>query len=405
MRLGDICNIGSGGTPSRKKLEFYGGNIPWAKISDIENAQNGILTATEESITEEGLNDIRNKLFPVGTLLFAMYGSIGKVAITGRKMATNQAILGITPKDKDIISLDYLKIWFEANKQQLLNQGRGVTLKNLSATIIRDLDVPIPAYQTQLHIANILTKAESLIAQRKESLRLHDEYLKSVFLEMFGDPVRNEKKYRIVEISEISTHIKDGPHVSPKYSENGIPILSTRNIRPGKLIMDELKYVSEQTYTELTKRFKPQKFDVLITKGGTTGYAKVVDFDFEFCIWVHLACVRLKSTVNPFYFEHAFNSDYCYFQARKFTHGITNQDLGLTRIAKIKLLLPPIELQTKFAKIVEKTEALKTQYQQSLQVLENLYGSLSQKAFKGELDLKDESLLMAAEPEITYNKK
>jgi type I restriction enzyme, S subunit len=306
--------------------------------------------------------------------------------------------------DKSKVEKSYFIFALKDTINDLSRMAHGSTMKHVVKGDFENHKIPLPTLSTQLHIASILTKAESLIAQRKESIRLLDEYLKSVFLEMFGDPVRNEKKYRIVEISEISTHIKDGPHVSPKYSENGIPILSTRNIRPGKLIMDELKYVSEQTYTELTKRFKPQKFDVLITKGGTTGYAKVVDFDFEFCIWVHLACVRLKSTVNPFYFEHAFNSDYCYFQAQKFTHGITNQDLGLTRIAKIKLLLPPIELQTKFAQIVEKTEALKAQYQQSLQELENLYGSLSQKAFKGELDLKDESLFMAAEPETKYGK-
>jgi len=151
------------------------------------------------------------------------------------------------------------------------------------------------------------------------------------------------------------------------------------------LIFQGLKYVSPATYEELTRRFKPQKNDVLITKGGTTGYAKVVDFDFKFCVWVHLAVVRLKPNINSIYFEHAFNSDYCYFQSQKYTHGITNKDLGLTRIAKIKLLLPPLKLQTQFAHIVEKTEALKAHYQISLQELENLYGSLSQRAFKGEL--------------------
>lgn len=401
MRLGDICNIGSGGTPSRKKFEFYGGNIPWAKISDIENAQNGILTATEESITEEGLNDIRNKLFPVGTLLFAMYGSIGKVAITGRKMATNQAILGITPKDKDIISLDYLKIWFEANKQQLLNQGRGVTLKNLSATIIRDLDVPIPAYQTQLHIANILTKAENLIAQRKESIRLLDEYLKSVFLEMFGD-IENVK-FKTSLLEELAVKITDGTHQSPKFQNSGVPFLLVSNIVNNEIFYQTNKYISEEEYLTLNKRTPIEIGDILITSVGSYGNPALVKTITKFAFQRHIAYIKPNhSKINNVYLFGALKSDFVKFQIDKVVKGVAQLTLNLGELKKIKIPIPPLELQTKFAQIVEKTEALKAQYQQSFQEFENLYGSLSQKAFKGELNLKDESLLMAAEPETKY---
>lgn len=90
-KLSDYCDISSGGTPSRKNSSFFSGEIPWAKISDIENAENGIIFSTEEKISEDGLANIRNKLFPKGTLLFAMYGSIGKIAISGVELSTNQA--------------------------------------------------------------------------------------------------------------------------------------------------------------------------------------------------------------------------------------------------------------------------------------------------------------------------
>jgi type I restriction enzyme S subunit len=141
-------------------------------------------------------------------------------------------------------------------------------------------------------------------------------------------------------------------------------------------------------YRELTKRFKPQRNDVLVTKGGTTGFAKVVDFDFPFCIWVHIAAIRPSKKIIPIYLEHYINSDYGYYQTQKNTKGAANRDLGLKKIAKIEIPLPPLELQNQFAQIIEKTEALKTQYYQSLQELENLYGSLSQKAFRGELNIK-----------------
>ncbi|MDT8309630.1 MAG: restriction endonuclease subunit S [Bacteroidales bacterium] len=97
--LSEVCDIQSGGTPSRLKKEFWNGEIPWSKISDIEKSD-GILLETEESITVKGLKAIRNRMFNPGTLLFAMYGSVGKAAIAGIEVSTNQAILGITVKDK-----------------------------------------------------------------------------------------------------------------------------------------------------------------------------------------------------------------------------------------------------------------------------------------------------------------
>lgn len=293
--------------------------------------------------------------------------------------------------NQEIVYPQYLfyKLWYNhiiGKTLKFQNKTTGIINLKLNEYLNEKISI-IENLEDQQKIAHILSKAEALIQKRKETIGLLDEFLKSTFLDMFGDPVKNPKNFQIVSVSEISTAIKDGPHVSPKYVEEGVPILSTRNVRPHKLILEEMKYVSEDTYLELTKRFKPQFGDVLITKGGTTGFAKVVNFDFKFCIWVHLAIVRLKSNVNPIYFEHAFNSDFCYFQSQKFTHGITNKDLGLTRIAKIKLPLPPFQLQTQFAKIVEKVESIKKQQEASLRDIENLYHSLMQRAFKGELAL------------------
>lgn len=123
-KLDTYCHISSGGTPSRKKPEFYGGDILWSTIADMEKSD-GIVVDTKEKITPEGLASIGNRLFSKNTLLLAMYGSVGKVAITGNEMATNQAILGITPKNEKEIYLPYLKYWLMANKRQIVKKARG----------------------------------------------------------------------------------------------------------------------------------------------------------------------------------------------------------------------------------------------------------------------------------------
>ena len=89
---GEIGQMSSGGTPSRANAEFYGGTFPWAKISDIESAKSGVITDTEEKITDAGLKAINNRIFEKNTLLLAMYGSVGKTAITGTRLSCNQAI-------------------------------------------------------------------------------------------------------------------------------------------------------------------------------------------------------------------------------------------------------------------------------------------------------------------------
>lgn len=251
---------------------------------------------------------------------------------------------------------------------------------------LKNLIFPLPPSETQKKIAEILDKADALRQQEKKIIEKYDHLTQSVFLDMFGDINDNKNKFPLTTIQDITTDIKDGPHVSPDYVIDGIPILSTRNIRPGQLIMSEVKYVSKSNYSELTKRFKPSKNDVLLTKGGTTGYAKVVDFDWPFCVWVHVAVLRpILSFINPKYLETAMNSYHCYVQSQKYTHGIANKDLGLTRIAKIKLLKPPIELQSRFAEIVEKIEKQKQLTQKSLEKSEQLFQSLLQRAFEGEL--------------------
>ena len=112
-----------------------------------------------------------------------------------------------------------------------------------------------------------------------------------------------------------------------------VPFLSTRNVKLGGFDLSDLKYVSKKDHKEFCKRIRPEKGDILYTKGGTTGIARVNDLDFEFSVWVHLAVLRIaKEFLEPRYIELALNSPLCYEQSQAYTQGISNYDLGLTRI-------------------------------------------------------------------------
>ena len=149
VKLKDICSMQSGGTPSRSKSEFFSGSIPWAKISDLEKSKDGFIYETEEHITDEALKSINNRFFKVGTLLLAMYGSVGKTAISKIDLSTNQAILGINIVDEKKVDIKYLRYWFTTIKEQLLNRAVGAALANISLGIVKELEIPLPSIATQ----------------------------------------------------------------------------------------------------------------------------------------------------------------------------------------------------------------------------------------------------------------
>jgi type I restriction enzyme, S subunit len=159
-------------------------------------------------------------------------------------------------------------------------------------------------------------------------------------------------------LGNLCHQVSDGPHFSPNYvsEKEGVPFLSARNIKIERFELDSAKYISFEDHEEFCKRIKPEKGDILYTKGGTTGIAKVNDLDFEFSIWVHVAVLRLaKNFIDPYYLALTLNSPLCYEQSQKFTHGSSNKDLGLTRMINILLPLPPL---TEQKRIVEKVEQL-----------------------------------------------
>ncbi|MBP9849302.1 MAG: restriction endonuclease subunit S [Flavobacterium sp.] len=323
-------------------------------------------------------------LFEDESLIFGT-GGLASIHHCNEKFAVSTDCFVTQPKNNNQVFSKYVYYYLSGNMHLLENGFKGAGLKHISKGYIEDLKIPLPNLPTQQKIATILDKADALRKYNKQLINKYDALTQSLFLDMFGD-IDSDKKFPIGTIEDVIEIVRDGPHVSPKYSENGIPILSTRNIRPFELINEEIKYVSIETYTEMTKRFKPQKGDILLTKGGTTGFAKIVDWDWDFCIWVHLAALRVKKDVSPKYIESALNSYYGYNQSQEHTRGIANKDLGLKRMIKIKLPIPPIALQNQFAERVQLIETQKEQAQEALVKSELLFQGLLQQAFNGELN-------------------
>ena len=196
-------------------------------------------------------------------------------------------------------------------------------------------------------------------------------------------------------LDQVAWSVKDGPHFSPEYTSQGIPFISGRNIRPGKIDLSNAKFISNELHAELSQRCKPSYGDVLYTKGGTTGIAAVNTLSADFNVWVHVAVLKLlpPAFVDPFFVQHALNSPACYEQSQLYTHGVGNQDLGLTRMIKIILPIPPVQEQTEIVRRVETlfafADRLEARLAQAQTAATRLTPALLAKAFRGELVPQD----------------
>jgi len=306
-------------------------------------------------------------------------------------------------RPKKNINPRYLATFFKSvpYKRHIRKLLSGALINNLKNEYIDSLLIPDISNSDQIHIATLLSKAENLISQRKESIRLLDSFLKSVFLEMFGNPATNPKNWEEKKFGDIFETIRYGTGSPPEYKNEGIPFIRATNIKKGRITRKDLVFISEEEAKKIEKCQIKTGDLIIVRSGANTGDATTIPIEFNGAYAAYDLIVTLNYS-SAIFFNELINSNYGRTKIKPLTRRSGQPHLNSDQVKSLKFYYPPLALQTQFAQIVEKTEVIKTQYQQSLQELENLYGSLSQRAFRGELSLKDEGVLMAAEPEGKY---
>jgi len=327
----------------------------------------------------------------VGDVLFARMKGTKKVLEINPSLAdiivsTGFAVL----RPMEQCNGKYLSIYlksddFERQKEKYCSGAIQPAITNAG---IKNITIPFPKLDDQKRIAHLLGKVEGLIARRKQHLQQLDDLLKSVFLEIFGDPVRNEKGWNKPELKhfgKISTG-NTPPRKDPSnYSSQHIEWIKTDNISADTVfISPAVEYLSD---VGVTKSRTVTKGALLVAciAGSVESIGRAALTDRTVAFNQQINAIQPKKEVNPFYLYVLFKISRAYIQ----NHATKGMKKILTKgdFEKITMIKPPIDLQNQFAAIVEKVESIKSRYQQSLAELETLYGALSQKAFKGELDL------------------
>lgn len=389
--IADIAiHIKTGRTPPTKVSEYFNGNINWYTPTDLSKVT--FLGKSSRTITDKAIHENRATVFDKDTVLISCIGDIGKLGIVTELASSNQQITGIALNNKVYPLFFYY--WCKRNKRLLESNSRQAIVPILNNEALAKIKISYPKnYNDQIRISTVLTRAEKLIAKRKESIKVLDELVKSTFLEMFGLNSADYKQWG-VEPLNTNTEIVSGVTKGKKYKSSNlreVPYMRVANVQDGHLDLSEIKTI-EVTDNEI-QQYKLRKGDLLLTEGGDPdklGRGAVWNNEIDECIHQnHIFRVRVRDTlINPIFLSALIASKFgkSYFlKAAKQTTGIAS--INSTQLKAFPLIKPPLPLQNQFAAIVKKTESLKAKYNQNLTELENLYGSLSQRAFKGELDL------------------
>lgn len=358
--IGDIVdNLQTGKTPPTTREDYFNGDINWYTPGDLTNGK--LLNKSIRRISKVAVDEKKAIVFEPNTVLISCIGDIGKLGITQELSSSNQQICGIMPKN--VLIAEYLYYWFMYNKKYISDIANKAVVPIINSTRLKELKFYYPTQKSdQEIICKILDKADTIRKKRKETIKLADEFLRSTFLEMFGDPITNPKKWPQVDFEEVlflqrgfdlPTYERDQDGDIDVYGSNGV--LSSHNIA------------------------KVKGGGVITGRSGTIGKVHYTLNDY----WPLNTTLFSKNLLgnNIIYLAYMLKM----FNLERFDNGTGVPTLNRNIVHKEKIYKVDVNLQNKFAEIVEKTEKLKEKYQQSLEESENLFNSLMQRAFKGEL--------------------
>lgn len=384
VEIGQCCDIVNGSTPSRIKPEFWNGDIDWFTPKDLSKIESKYVNEAPEKITESGYRSCSTTIVPQGSLLFTSRAPIGHIAITTKEACTNQGFKTLIPRaNVDVEFLYYVMKKFTPNLQYL---GNGATFKELSKATISTFKIPLPPLPQQKKIAAILDAADAYRQKTKALIAKYEELTQSLFLDMFGDPFAVEN-HMGESVNSVTSRITYGFTKPMAHYEEGIPIVTAKNV-----LFDEINFVKTdktnlESFNELTDKSKPCKGDILMVKDGVTlGRPALVETDEVFCISQAVTLIiPNKEKIRPEYLLRYFLSKPVQRKIKGMAKGNAMPHLQITELAKFPVPTIKLDSQDDFITLIRNIKAQKAQAQASLTKAENLFNSLLQKAFKGEL--------------------
>lgn len=376
VRLNSICTMLSGNAWSASKFKDSG-KIPIIRIQNLGNNEN------EKFIWWDDMYDNRFVIH-AGDLLLSLSGSIKIDTWKGQQALLNQRIVKLIPN----YGVDHRWFYWQINNiiLDIEKMGKWALVNNVSVTDLKEIQIPLPPLSTQKRIAEILDAADALRRKDQELLRKYDELAQTIFIDIFGDPVTNEKGWNRIPFAELFDS-RLGKMLDAKKQVGGTKFkyLGNSNLQWFRYNLDNL---SEMEFADNEiEKFELKKGDILICEGGEVGRCAIWNNEMPnvyFQKAIHRARaisnnITSEYTVMLFWFLAKFGGLNDYVTAATIAH-LTGE-----KLKTIPIPVPPIELQNKYRDAVLELNKQKELFAKSQLFSENMFESLLQQAFKGEL--------------------
>ena len=372
--LKEVAQIIMGQSPDSSSYNEVGEGLPFFQ----GNADFGVMYPSERIWCNQP-----KKIANENDILISVRAPIGALNYANKKCCIGRGLAAITVKNP--VERNYIFHLLKAKNAELNRQGTGSTFKAIGKIVLEDILVPIVSSETQLHITRLMDITESIISKRKKELKYYDELIKARFVEIFGDPVYNQMKWKTKALDDICKIIVDCPHSTPQYTndDTGYMCIRTSIVKKNRILWDEIEYISQNEYLQRIQRKKPEKGDVIYTReGAILGIAAVIDRDCDVALGQRsmlLSPDRTKCTSE--FLSVAMNFDSFLNNALRGVSGSASPHINVGDIKSFKMILPPIEQQIEYSKVVSQINKSKSVVQKSLKQTQLLFDSLMQQYF------------------------
>lgn len=372
-RFDEVFTLQMGKTPDRKNPSLFEGNNTWVSIRDLGEKY---ISSSNECISDEAAANIN--IVKEGTVIMSFKLTVGKCAIVSKDLYTNEAIMAFNVKDGYEIDSSFLYYYLQNYRWEGANKA--VMGQTLNKATISKHTICIPSISIQQNITSELDKINELIRLKKEQLDDYDRLAQSLFYDMFGDPVTNEKGWEVKKLEEVCDKINDGTHNSPKNEPVGeYMYVTAKNIKESGIILDNITYVDADTHNAIYDRCNPEYGDVLYIKDGvTTGIATTNNLREPFSLLSSVALLKPSKNILNYFLKAVLNMPTMYTRIRSNMGGAAITRLTLVKINNIKIPVPPLTLQQLFAQRIELIDQQKSEIRSTIADLETLLASRMQ---------------------------
>ena len=369
IKLKQAFDLQMGKTPARNLPEYWDGDHKWVSIADIGQAGKYI-SKTKECITDAGVRGSGIKIVPKGTVIMSFKLSIGKTAITAEDMYTNEAIMAFI--DKGVYKIDPNYFYHLCcGKDWTAGTNKAVMGLTLNKATLSEIEIPLPDISVQREIASILDKMDAIIEKRREQLGELDQFVKSRFIELFGDPDTNPMHWQEAPLSDHLAVIGGYAFKSDGFLESGIPVLRIGNINSGHFLPVNMVYWQEDLSLQ---RYKMYPGDLVMSLTGTVGkddYGNVCilgdDYD-EYYLNQRNAKLDIAQTLNKHYLSEMLRFSSIKKRLTGISRGVRQANISNKDILSLVVPIPPVDLQDQFAAFVEQTDKSKYYSELSLEL-------------------------------------